>query len=627
MVDAARHPKVEILAYSEVLRVDGYIGNFRVEVMQKPRYVIAENCTGDGECADACPIEVPNEFEMGLAPRKAIDVPHGQAVPLIYAIDMDHCIECYQCVTACGHRDAIDFTQEPELLELEVGSIIVATGFDSFDPTVIPEYGYGPYPNVITAMELERLDNSAGPTIGRLIRPSDGREPKSMAIVQCVGSRDQRFNEYCSGFCCMYAIKNAILLKQMIPDMEITIFYMDIRTPSKGYEEFYNRAREMGIRFIHGRPSQITEDPVTRNLFVEAEDQELGEVLEFEVEMVALSTAAIPRADTEQVASSLTLSRSPSGFFMEYHPKLRPVDSPTDGVFLAGAAQGPKDIPASVAQGSAAAARAARVLSSDTWEIEPIIAKVDEAVCVSAQGTRCGLCVGACPYGAISCVTGEAAQITSAKCHGCGGCVAECPHSAITQDHFTDAQVVAQLSELLRDKPEEKVLAFMCHWCSYGGADMAGTSHFEYPAVSRGIRVMCSARMDSDFVLEAYRRGAGMVLVSGCHPQDCHYITGQQIAAKRFERLHRQLERLGISPERFRVEWISAAEGEKYARVITEMNETLDSIPREQILAENREARATIERRLQRWKNSPQMIELMADLEPETSAEQEVPAS
>ncbi len=627
MVDAARHPKVEILAYSEVVRVDGYIGNFRVEVLQKPRYVIADKCTGDGECADACPIEVPNDFEMGLAPRKAIDVPHGQAVPLIYAIDMDHCIQCYQCVTACGHRDAIDFTQEPELLELEVGSIIVATGFDSFDPTVIPEYGYGAYPNVITAMELERLDNSAGPTVGRLIRPSDGREPKSMAIIQCVGSRDQRFNEYCSGFCCMYAIKNATLLKQMIPDMDISIFYMDIRTPSKGYEEFYNRAREAGIRFIHGRPSQITEDPITHNLFIEAEDQSLGQVLELEVDMVALSTAAIPRADSEQVASNLTLSRSPGGFFMEYHPKLRPVDSPTDGVFLAGAAQGPKDIPASVAQGSAAAARAARVLSSETWEIEPIIAKVDADVCVSAQGAKCGLCVSACPYGAISCVQGEPAQITSAKCHGCGGCVAECPHSAITQAHFTDAQVVAQLGELLRDRPEEKVMAFMCHWCSYGGADMAGTSHFEYPAVSRGLRVMCSARMDSDFILEAFRRGAGMVLVSGCHPQDCHYITGQQVGAKRFERLQRQIERLGISPERFRVEWISAAEGEKYARVITEMSETLKSIPREQILAENREARETIERRLQRWKNSPQMAALMADAQPALTSEQEVPAS
>lgn len=627
MVDAARHPKIEILSYAHVERVDGYIGNFRVEVVQKPRYVIAERCTGDGECAVACPIEVPNEFELSLAPRKAIDVPHGQAVPLVYSIDMEHCIKCFKCVKACGHRDAIDFTQEPVVRELEVGSIIVATGFDNFDPTVIPEYGYGAYPNVVTAMELERLHNSAGPTVGKLIRPSDGREPKSMALIQCVGSRDKRYNEYCSGTCCMYTIKNAILLKQMTPDMDISIFYMDIRTPAKGYEEFYNRARAVGIRFIRGRPSQITEDPITRNLFVEAEDQDLGQVLEIEVEMATLSTGAIPRADAGQVASTLTLSRSPGGFFMEYHPKLRPVDSPTDGVFLAGAAQGSKDIPASVAQGSAAASRAARVLSSDTWEIEPIIAKVDENVCVSAKGIKCGLCVDACPYGAITCTQGEPAVITSAKCHGCGGCVAECPHSAITQDHFTDAQIVAQLAELLRDKPEEKVLAFMCHWCSYGGADMAGTSHFEYPAVSRGIRVMCSARMDSDFVFEAFRRGAGMVLVSGCHPQDCHYITGQQVAAKRFERLGAQLERMGISPERFRVEWISAAEGDKYAQVITEMSQTLDSMPKEQVLTENRQVRPAIERRLQRWKNSPQMVDLMSSLEPALMSNEGAPTT
>lgn len=617
MVDAARHPQITIKAYSEVERVDGYIGNFRAYITRKPRYVIEERCTGCGECVPVCPIEVPNPFEMNIAPRKAIDVPHGQAVPLIYAIDMENCIKCYQCVTACGERDAIDFLQEPRTEEVEVGAIIVATGANHFDPSVIPEYGYGRYPNVITAMELERLANSAGPTVGRLIRPSDGQPPQRLAFVQCVGSRDKRFNEYCSGYCCMASIKNAILLKQEHPEMDITIFYMDIRSPFKGYEEFYNRARTMGIRFIRGRPAQITEDPETGNLFIEVEDQDLGQVLEVEVDMAVLATALIPQPDTQELASTLTLARSPSGFFMEYHPKLRPIDAPNDGIFFAGAAQGPKDIPASVAQGSAAAARAARVLTAETWEIEPVIARVNAELCISAQGKKCGLCAMACPYNAITVEVGQPALIIPAKCHGCGGCVAECPQNAITQDHFTDAQIVAQMREYLRERPEEKILVLMCHWCSYGGADNAGVSHFQYPPDSRGIRVMCSARMDQDLVLEAFRRGAGMVLVSGCHPQDCHYISGQQVAARRFDRLFRTLERLGINPERFRVEWISAAEGEKYARVITEMSQKLASFDKEALRRENEAARQAITQRLLRWRSLPDMAAVLAEEEEE----------
>ncbi len=618
MVDAARQLLIDVMAYSDVERVDGYIGNFRAQVRKNPRYVLADRCNGCGACSRVCPIEVPNPFELDIAPRKAIGVPHGQAVPLIYQIDIDNCIKCYQCVTACGHLDAIDFSQKAEVVDLDIGAIVVATGFDSFDATKIPELGYGRYPNVITAMEMERLANSAGPTIGHLVRPSDGKFPHSLAIIQCVGSRDKRFNEYCSGFCCMYSIKNALYLKQAHPEMDICIFYMDIRTPAKGYEEFYNRARQMGIRFIQGRPAQVTEDPVTHNLFVEVEDQALGQVIEMEAEMVCLAAAAIPRGDSEQVASMLTLSRSPGGFYMEYHPKLRPVDSPTDGIFLAGAIQGPKDIPASVAQGSAAASRAARVLSKDTWEIEPIVARVDAERCISAQGKKCGICARACPYGAITVEQGYAAVVTPAKCHGCGGCVAECPQDAIRQDHFTDAQVVAQLAALLQDKPQEKILAFMCHWCSYGGADNAGTSHFEYPASSRGLRVMCSARMDQDFILDAFRRGAGMVLVSGCHPQDCHYITGQQVAARRFERIPRTLERIGINPERFRVEWISAAEGDKYARVITEMDAKLKSMDKDQIMAETARALPEINSRLKRWRSVPYMADLLT--EPELEA-------
>jgi heterodisulfide reductase subunit A len=312
------------------------------------------------------------------------------------------------------------------------------------------------------------------------------------------------------------------------------------------------------------------------------------------------------------MSSLLNASQSPGGWFMEYHPKLRPMDSPTDGVFLCGTCQGVKDIPASVAQGSAAASRAGRILHSDEWEIEPTVAVVWEDRCVSAQGKKCGICSKACPYGAISYETGKAAEVITAKCHGCGGCVAECPHNAITQLHFTDAQVLAQMRALLAHKPEEKILAFRCHWCSYGGADLAGTSHFDYSSNERGIRVMCSARLDTDFIYEAYRLGAGAVLYSGCHPQDCHYITGQVLGATRAERIKSALESAGMNPDRFRVEWISAAEGDKYSRVINEMQAALDNIPCEKLREEIETLRPTMEKRARRLREVPEVESAIA---------------
>ena len=611
MVDAARHPKVDMRTYTEVERVEGFVGNFKVQLREKSRYVYADRCNGCGECVPVCPIEVPNYFEVNLAPRKAIDVPMSQSVPLVYVIDMDACIECYKCVDACGKLEAIDFSLEDNLVWEDVGSIVVATGYSPFDPSVMPEYGYGRFPNVVTAIEMERLANSAGPTAGDLIRPSDGVNPRRLAIINCVGSRDKRFNPWCSNFCCMYAIKNAILLKQAYPDMDITIYYIDIRTPSKGYEEFYDRAREMDIRFIQGRPGLITEDPETGNLFVHSEDVAMGRVLEHEYDMVMLNQAAVPQPDVDTVSSVLNISQSPGGWFMEYHPKLRPMDSPTDGVFLAGACQGVKDIPASVAQGSAAAARAGRVLHAKEWEIEPTVAYVWEDRCISAQGKKCGICAKACPYGAIEYEQGQPAKVIIAKCHGCGGCVAECPHNAITQLHFTDAQILVQIHALLADKPEEKILAFRCHWCSYGGADLAGISHFEYTSNERGLRVMCSARMDADFIYEAFRLGAGAVLFSGCHEQDCHYITGQPVGAKRAERLRKAFDKMGMTPGRFRIEWISAAEGDKYARVINEMQEVLDSISKEKLLEEIEQLRPQMEKRARRMREAPQVEEAL----------------
>lgn len=606
MVDVGRHPNIEIISYADLISVSGFIGNFKVKIRKKPRYVIAENCTGCGECKDVCPIEYPNEWDMGLGVRKAISVPLDQAVPLVYTINRDYCIECYKCVDACGERQAINFNQTPEEIELEVGAIIVATGYDIYLPYDNPLYGYGKYANVITSLEFERLILAAGPTGGKVVRASDGRKPRSVAFIQCVGSRDIGKYPYCSNFCCMYTLKHAVQLKEKYKDeVEAYIFYMDMRTNFKGFEEFYQRARELGVNFIRGRVSRILEIPETRNLIIHAEDANLGMPMEVEAEMVVLATAAIPSKSAGEIARILNLTRGADGFFMESHPKLKPLDSPTDGIFLAGACQGPKDIPYSVSQGCGAAARAATVLSKKTWKIEPIIAVVDPSRCRNVN-VKCGICAERCPYGAIKVEEKKPAQVITAMCHGCGTCVAECPADAIQQMHFTDVQILAQIRAALEKDPEDKILAFLCNWCSYAGADLAGTSRFEYPPTIRPIRVMCSGRVDRDFVLEAFRLGAGMVLVAACHlPYDCHYISGNWKMKARMEALAPMLHKLGLSPERFRVEYISAAEGVKFAELIREMTEQMKALGKERIKAENAKLRPVIENMLRRKQQNP----------------------
>ena len=619
MVDVGKNRRIHLLTHSEVREVNGYIGNFNVKVERKPRFVLLDRCTGCGLCAEVCPIDIPNEFEEGLGPRKAIYVPMAQAVPSVYTIDRDACIECYKCVDACGALEAINFAEEPEMIELDIGTIIVATGYDTWDPTEIEEYGFGVFDNVTTMMEIERLHCAGGPTVGEFVRPSDRQIPKSLGLVQCVGSRDKRYNEYCSGFCCMYTIKNAMLLKWLYPEMDITIFRIDIRTPGKTYEEFYERAREAGIHFVQGRPSEIREVPGSKNLIVRADNASLGRPMEYEFEMLGLSTAAISADGSEELARVLTVPTDTHGFYMESHPKLKPLDTPTEGIYLAGSAQGPKDIPQSVSQGSGAAGRAARVLSHDTWEIDPIVAYVYPERCVNARGGKCTICYDACPYGAIDNRpgSGEATRIVPAKCHACGTCVAECPHNAITQHHFTDGQILAQIHALLADRPEEKVLAFTCRWCSGMGADNAGVSHFEYPANTRNIMVMCAGRVDKDFVMEAFRLGAGAVLVSGCHLQDCHYIDGRKHAEVRMDKLAVQLGNLGISPGRFRQESISATEGAKWSKVMREMSERVRELGVEIIQAENAAATPQLVRFLRRMGEAPGVAEvLQADESP-----------
>jgi heterodisulfide reductase subunit A len=603
MVEVGRHPNIEIIAYADLLSVSGYVGNFKVRIRKNPRYVIAENCTGCGECKEVCPIEYPNEWDMNLGVRKAISVPFDQAVPLVYTINRDYCIECYKCVDACGARQAINFDQQPEEIELEVGAIIVATGYDIYLPYDDPLYGYGKYSNVITSLEFERLILAAGPTGGKVVRASDGQKPHSVAFIQCVGSRDVNKYPYCSNFCCMYTLKHVVQLKEKYKDdVEVYVFYIDMRSNFKGYEEFYQRARELGVNFVRGRVSRILEVPETKNLVIHAEDMTLGQPIEVEAEMVVLATAAISKKGSEEIARILNLTRGTDGFFMESHPKLKPLDAPTDGIFLAGACQGLKDIPYSVSQGCGAASRAATVLSKPTWKIEPIVSVVDPNKCRNVTA-KCGICAERCPYGAIKIEEKQPAQVITAMCHGCGTCVAECPADAITQMHFTDAQIFAQIRAALETNPEDKILAFLCNWCSYAGADLAGTSRFEYPPTIRPIRVMCSGRVDRDFVLEAFRLGAGMVLVAACHlPYDCHYISGNWKMKARMDALAPMLHKLGLSPERFRVEYVSAAEGVKFAEIVREMTEQMRSLGISRIKAENEKLRPILESMLKRKK-------------------------
>ncbi len=611
MVEVKRNPNIEIIDYADLVKVSGFVGNFRVSIRKNPRYVVTKNCTGCGECREACPIEYPNEWDLGLGVRKAISVPFDQAVPLVYTINKNYCIECYKCVDACGARQAINFDQQPEEIELDVGAIIVATGYDVYLPYDNSLYGYGKYTNVLTSLEFERLILAAGPTGGKVVRASDGQKPHRVAFIQCVGSRDANKYPYCSNFCCMYTLKHAVQLKEKYKEnVEVYIFYMDMRSNFKGYEEFYNRARELGVNFIRGRPSRIEEIPETKNLIVHVEDIGLGEPLEVEAEMVVLASAAIPKKGTEEIAHILGIPQGADGFLMESHPKLKPMDTPTDGIFVAGACQGLKDIPGSVSQGSGAASRAATVLSKPTWKIEPIVSVVDPNNCRNVA-TKCGICAKECPYGAIKIEERQPAQVITAMCHGCGTCAAECPADAITQMHFTDDQILAQIRAALEKNPGDKILAFLCNWCSYAGADLAGISRFEYPPSIRPIRVMCSGRVDRDFVLEALRLGAGMILVGACHlPYDCHYVSGNGRMKKRMEVLANMLPKLGLSLERLRVEYVSAAEGVKFAQIIKQMNEQLHALGKDRIEEENKKLRPILENMLRKKSANSEMLKM-----------------
>ena len=450
MVNVAQHPNIELLSYSDVTGFSGYVGNFTARIRRRPRYVEEEKCNGCGLCTEKCPISVPSEFDCGLGKRKAIYRPFPQAVPNIPVIDREHCLFftkgiCKVCVKFCP-RGAINFDQKEEFLDLEVGAAILATGFDLFDASKVKQYGYGRLPNVITSLEFERFSHASGPTGGKILL-KNGQTPASIAILHCIGSRDTNFNEYCSRVCCMYSMKMAHLAHEKT-EGKVYEFYIDIRAFGKGYEEFYKRLLNEDTVFIRGKAAEVTDVAQTPaekgKLIVVAEDTLLGIVRRTPVDMVVLSVGLEPRKDAADLARIFSISRSQDGFFLERHPKLAPVSTASDGIFIAGSCQGPKDIPDSVAQGAAAAANVLSLIDRKEVTLEPTVAVIDEESC-----SGCKICLGLCPYNAITFdETKKVSKVNDALCKGCGVCVAGCPSGAIEQRNFTDAQLLAEVESV-----------------------------------------------------------------------------------------------------------------------------------------------------------------------------------
>ena len=444
MVEVSKHPNITLMVSSEVKQVSGFVGNFKVKIHSKAQYVDPEKCKICDDCTPVCPVVVPNEYDSGLTGRRAIHIPFAQAIPASFYLDESAClglnpVVCGKCMDVC-EAGAIDYDVKPKTTEIDVGAIVVATGFDLYGQELMAEYGRGKYPDVLDGIQFERLCSASGPTSGHVLRPSDHKEPKNVVFIQCSGSRDpEQHCAYCSKICCMYTAKHATLYKHHVPDGQAYVFYIDIRSGGKGYEEFVQRAMERdGVIYLRGRVSKVYQSK--GKLKVMGVDTLAGKNVEIDADMVVLAQAMVPSTGTAEIAKTLKIGRDKDGFLAEAHPKLRPVESVTGGIFLTGAAQGPKDIPETVCQASAAAAKVIQLLSKPQLEHSPAVAKVRESHC-----TGCEMCVDACPFEAITLVNGKA-YVNEVLCEGCGTCSGTCVRAAIDVKNVTQLQVFEMIS-------------------------------------------------------------------------------------------------------------------------------------------------------------------------------------
>ncbi len=529
MADVPANPNIHLLTYSEIEDIKGYLGNYEVTVKKKPTYVDPTKCTCCNDCVDVCPVAVPNELDEGLSTRKAIYLASPIAVPHSYVLDEKACLgifplACGKCQEVCD-PGAIDFDVYPEEIKFTVDTIIVTTGYDIFDATKKKVYGFGKYENVVTALDMERMIVHASE--GDPMRPMG----KRIAFIQCVGSRDEQVgNEYCSRICCMYATKLSQLIKRSDPTRDVYIFYTDLRAYGKGFEEYYKRAQGDGVKFIRGRPAELIEDSKTKKITLKVEDTLTRSIIESEFDLVVLSVGLVPNEGTEKIANLLRLAKSPDGFLQEAHPKFRPVDTLIDGVFLAGTVQGPKDIPDTVAQASAASSRAIRLMNKGEYDVDPVMAFVHDEAC-----DGCGLCLEQCPTNAISLcsragsfdksLSAEVAEINESLCKGCGSCIASCPRDALDLHCYTNNQMLAQIKAALADKKDGEVrtLIFADDMACYRLADNVGTANMPYSLDSRIIRVPSSSRIPPKMILQAFLIGADGILLGESEEKSSPY--------------------------------------------------------------------------------------------------------
>lgn len=573
-------PNLKILTNSEVTSVKGVPGDYEVTIQKKPTYVNEQKCVRCDKCTEVCPVDVPDEYNAKLKTRKAIYMNVPNVHPPAYAIDEAACKfnECAKCVEVCP-TNAIELSQNTEEVKANVGSIIVATGFKEFDSSLIKEYHYNDYPDVITNLELARMIDDFGPTEGMILKPSDRKPARKIVFILCVGSRDRRYKPYCSGICCMVSLKHATLIKSANPNIDVAVCYIDIRTTGRGHEDYYERARELGINFVKGRPTEVSKDPETGRLVVDVEDALLHRFLELEADLIVLAPAMIPVDGTEELAETLGIELDEDGFFKEYNAKLRPTETKLRGIYICGGATYPKDAPTTSLQAHSAALKAAKFLTTGKLIKAQRTAEVNDELCGD-----CEFCLVTCPYDAITLTQTDGdhftAQVSDLQCEGCGICVGTCPLNAIELRHSRPSQMKAQMNALLSINGSSKplILAICCSECGHTAVDSSGMAMMEYPANIRIMKVPCAGIIQIQQILEAFKAGAQGVMVIGCKTDGCHYEVGSQKAERKVELSRILLNEYGIEPERLEMFKMVFIEGHNFVEATHMMTKRVEEL-------------------------------------------------